>query len=324
MIERAVFLRDPVNAFTRNSGNLVNLTLSNKEWNQAEILLSILLPFKLVSDQLEQTKRPVIERVFWSYETMFNQIDIIEAKLRRGREPWLKELQKSVLAMTKKLKDYYARTVEAWVYSDGVLLNPWIKAGLFKNPSWRDDTRNWAEEYITACRNRYLNTYELMVHLLPASSVLGEKRKHTEFVDDYELFLQNQARQQTKNEFDHYMGLPTPAHSSGTALDWWKRNAKEYPRLSRMARDVLAVPATGAGVEREFSIAGKITTTSRACLDPATIEQTMTYKNHLLRRGHVLNFMKGGGMKLGEQYIEEDDEIPVTWRSDWWKEHSQD
>ena len=158
MIERAVFLRDPVNAFTRNSGNLVNLTLSNKEWNQAEILLSILLPFKLVSDQLEQTKRPVIERVFWSYETMFNQIDIIEAKLRRGREPWLKELQKSVLAMTKKLKDYYARTVEAWVYSDGVLLNPWIKAGLFKNPSWRDDTCNWAEEYITGCRNRSPDT----------------------------------------------------------------------------------------------------------------------------------------------------------------------
>jgi len=140
MIERAVFLRDPVNAFTRNTANLVNLTLSNKEWNQAEILLSILLPFKLVSDQLEQTKHPVIEHVFWSYETMFNQIDIIEAKLRRGREPWLKELQKSVLAMTKKLKDYYAQTVEAWVYSDGVLLNPWIKAGLFKNPSWRDDT----------------------------------------------------------------------------------------------------------------------------------------------------------------------------------------
>ena len=85
MIEHAVFLKDPVNTFIQNSGDLVNLTLSNKEWNQAEILLSILLPFKLVSDQLEQMKRPVIERVFWSYETMFNQIDIIEPKLRRGR-----------------------------------------------------------------------------------------------------------------------------------------------------------------------------------------------------------------------------------------------
>jgi len=219
MIERAVFLRNAVETFTtQNSNDFDHLILSNKEWDQAEILLSILLPFKLVSDQLEQTKRPVIERVFWSYETMFNQIDMIETKLRRGHEPWLKELQKSVSAMTKKLKDYYAKTVEAWVYSDGVLLNPWIKAGLFKNPSWRDDTCNWAEEYITGCRNRYLETYEPMVHLLPKSSGLGTKRKHTEFVDDYELFLQNQAHQQTKNEFDHYMGLLTPAHS-GTSLD---------------------------------------------------------------------------------------------------------
>jgi len=205
-----------------------------------------------------------------------------------------------------------------------VLLNPWIKAGLLKNPSWRDDIHKWAEEYITGCWNRYLDIYEPMSHLLPASSGLVEKRKHAEFVDDYESFLQNQACQQTKNEFDHYMGLPTPPHSSGTALDWWKRNAKEYPRLSRMARDVLAVPATGAGVEREFSIAGKITTTLQACLDPATIEPTMMYKNHLLRHGHVLSFMKGGGMKLGEQYIEEDNNIPATWRLDWWKKQSLD
>jgi hypothetical protein len=31
-----------------------------------------------------------------------------------------------------------------------------------------------------------------------------------------------------------------------------------YSKLSKMARDVLIVPATGADVEREFSISGRI------------------------------------------------------------------
>jgi len=55
--------------------------------------------------------------------------------LRRGWEPWSKELQKSVSAMSDKLKAYYAKTIEAWIYSDGVLLNPHIKAGLFETES---------------------------------------------------------------------------------------------------------------------------------------------------------------------------------------------
>ena len=83
MIERAVFLKKAVNGFIQsNYRYLGDYVLSNKEWDQAEILLSILMPFKLVSDHVEQTTRPGIERVFWSYETMFNQIDAIETKLK--------------------------------------------------------------------------------------------------------------------------------------------------------------------------------------------------------------------------------------------------
>jgi len=33
---------------------------------------------------------------------------------------------------------------------------------------------------------------------------------------------------------------------------------KNYPHLATMVRDILAVPATGAGVERQFSKSGKV------------------------------------------------------------------
>ena len=54
MIERAIFLRKAVDIFTRsNEADLNKYILSSKEWGQAEILLSILLPFKIVSNHLE-------------------------------------------------------------------------------------------------------------------------------------------------------------------------------------------------------------------------------------------------------------------------------
>ena len=36
------------------------------------------------------------------------------------------------------------------------------------------------------------------------------------------------------------------------ALEWWKGSQSMYPKLSKMARDVMAVPATSAGVEMEL------------------------------------------------------------------------
>ena len=49
-------------------------------------------------------------------------------------------------------------------------------------------------------------------------------------------------------------------------LDWWRRNEKLYPSLSKYAKRVLAIPATSAPSERVFSVAGQIVTKKRARL----------------------------------------------------------
>jgi hypothetical protein len=53
--------------------------------------------------------------------------------------------------------------------------------------------------------------------------------------------------------------------------------------MARMLRDTWAVPALGAGVEREFSKSGKVATWQRARLDHSTITETMLYKDMLRR-----------------------------------------
>ena len=55
-----------------------------------------------------------------------------------------------------------------------------------------------------------------------------------------------------------------------------------------MARDVFAVPSTGAGVERRFSQSERIATWVRSLLKPETVCDLMKYKDLLVRRDEVL------------------------------------
>ena len=89
-----------------------------------------------------------------------------------------------------------------------------------------------------------------------------------------------------------------------------------------MVRDTLAVPATGAGVERAFSLLGRVVTVIHTQLSPETIRDIMLYKNHLARCKQDLKFFGNAAMSLGEEEIEleldsEDGKILSEWRNGW-------
>ena len=86
-----------------------------------------------------------------------------------------------------------------------------------------------------------------------------------------------------------------------------------------MARDIFAVPATGAGVERQFSRSGKVETKLRACLDPVTTVETMMYVDMLKRKKRVMGQTEViRYSREGETEITED-ESSAEWRNDWFK-----
>ena len=89
--------------------------------------------------------------------------------------------------------------------------------------------------------------------------------------------------------------------------------------LSLMARDIFAVPATHAGVERQFSRSGKVETKLRARLDPVTTVETMMYVDMLKRKKRAMGqteVVRHSGE--GETEATED-EPPAEWRNDWFK-----
>ena len=78
------------------------------------------------------------------------------------------------------------------------------------------------------------------------------------------------AIQAKADEFDDYAGTPT--FMTDDAIGWWKLQRDRYPKLSRMAFDLLAIPAMSDECERTFSRAGYAINSRRSMLGCDMIE----------------------------------------------------
>src|SRR5947209_15860712 len=102
---------------------------------------------------------------------------------------------------------------------------------------------------------------------------------------ELELLLQGRPLEQPHSqgtaysEASHYINDP-PTKSEAPILEWWRDHVKQYPRLAKMARDVLAIPIAGVGCERVFNEARDVVTYRRNRLDPSTISDIMISKLH--------------------------------------------
>ena len=87
-----------------------------------------------------------------------------------------------------------------------------------------------------------------------------------------------------------------------------------------MVRDTLAVPTTGAGVEREFSKSRRVVSWMRSRLNPGTIKELMMYKNYLARHSVELVDWDSANLQLGigEEAAEDDNGVSSKWCREYW------
>lgn len=77
------------------------------------------------------------------------------------------------------------------------------------------------------------------------------------------------------------------------ALAWWKFNALKYRILSKMARDILAVPISTVASEAAFSAGGRVIDPHRASLSVDTV-QVLLCGSDWVRNVHGIPKMKSG------------------------------
>jgi len=81
------------------------------------------------------------------------------------------------------------------------------------------------------------------------------------------------------NELDKYMADPPLKLSEKfDILAWWKNQSKEYPILSKIARDLLAIQVSTVASESAFSAGGRVIDPFRSRLDPEMVQALICTK----------------------------------------------
>ena len=80
-----------------------------------------------------------------------------------------------------------------------------------------------------------------------------------------------------ETELNAYMRVQQVANDTDPLM-WWKQHQEEFPRLARMARQYLTVPASSASPERLFSSVGLVKSDLRGRLLDTTLIDVMWAK----------------------------------------------
>ena len=109
--------------------------------------------------------------------------------------------------------------------------------------------------------------------------------------DAFENKLENEASSETKYEIGKYLLDNLEKLGSSDILDWWKLNASNYPILSKMVRDILAIPISTIASKSSFSTSGRILDAFRSSLSPKTVE-TLVCSQNWLNKDHTINLQE--------------------------------
>ena len=75
-----------------------------------------------------------------------------------------------------------------------------------------------------------------------------------------------------KTEMTSYL-MTSDLEEDEDPLQWWLKHEHTFPRLSKLAKKYLSIPATSSPSERLFSVGGNIVTCHRAALKPDAVDR---------------------------------------------------
>ena len=130
---------------------------------------------------------------------------------------------------------------------------------------------------------------------------------------EFEIWRLNRQKKQrvgkANDEFTRFINLPAD-NTKMPVLQWWLQPSQKeaYPRLQKMAIDVLTAPATSADSERVFSHGRRVIPWTRASLATNTIEEILCMKYWI---------MSG----LIDEQVDLEDDVRVAeddeWQTEW-------
>lgn len=131
-----------------------------------------------------------------------------------------------------------------------------------KMSHYDEETKTYAEDLLRRLYRDSVDSYEAN-----SSKDLND--------DEFEADI---FERQPSSEIDRYL-LSTNEHHHSCPIDYWSRNCKIYPTLSKLAMIVLNIQATSTPSERAFSESGLIHRKGRTTLSPRSLRAQMILRS---------------------------------------------
>lgn len=196
------------------------------------------------------------------------------------------------------LNKYYTMSDDVPVYAAALLLDPTKRAAYLKK-NWPDE---WHESAIGAAREIWEKEYNQDVELQQPEYPMDVPTAADEEEDEFDRLRKatnvqpDEPSSTCADGFDAFISAGTIALDKGcTPLQWWCRieQRSRFRRLSRMAIDILSIPAESAEAERAFSGARRTASWDRLRITPQNLEKVECIGNWL-REEHIKPSNKGG------------------------------
>jgi hypothetical protein len=276
--------------------------LNENDWGVIELMDKVLVDFEEALRMLEGDAQRRVRKggrieaygnmwdVASTYEFLMDRLEEWKATAENYPDP--EHFKININLGWDKLNEYYTKLEETPAYYASAILNPASRWGYFEN-TWTDQAQlPWLQEAKRMVRTLWDEEYKsLPTHSnsdeeppfkrLKAMSALERHRAHRTSSLAGRCSSLESSLNADHDEYDHWLSSPD-AKNDPLVTDpiqyWWERR-KDYPRLSRMALDLLSVPPMSAECERLFSVAGQMVSPLRTRLEASTIGITQTLRS---------------------------------------------
>lgn len=286
MLRRAKRLRDFFGPFCADY-NCDEMALNNDEWRHIDYLLCITKPFFDYTLALSKTRDVTSHLVFRIYNVLFEHLENSMSQLRRKRVAWKQQMLISLEAGRLKLDEYYSQTdnIHGNIHAISTMLAPDSRFHFFLSDDW---DKEWRDRYRISFREAIAPYQERLTDSQgPQSSSIGARPSSTL----HNLLHGHKPKAKPAgDEITQYLdgGMYKPysfVSNTNSILDitdseplsFWKENQSRFPAIALLARDILSIPATGAGVERLFNTARDICHYRRGRMKSETIQELMMF-----------------------------------------------
>ncbi|CAL2277974.1 unnamed protein product [Prunus armeniaca] len=257
---------------------------SNEDWEKSISFVHFLKKFYDTTLKLSATKMVTSNIIF--HELVSLQVEI-ELKMSDPRDPVLRRVASS---MKKKFDKYWGsfESVNKMIFV-ALVLDPRFKLQMlkisFQNLKAEENKIDEVVREVRTCLFNLYNECRGADGLVSQPMNEGEDENvgnDLEGYDDVQTKMFHQLVQQKKeeqlveisNEVDKYLTDPfeSPFTKGFKLLNWWKGNESRYPILSKIAKDIFAIPSSTVASKNAFSLGKMIVDHFRSSLTPKMVE----------------------------------------------------